>query len=152
MGRITAIAAVLLSLLLWFATSAQAQCTTTCSNYVEGECSEHTTTCANPAPVSPNFGAIAYDRKTGAWGYSYNWNTQREAEDNALAQCKKNDGPDCEVMVWYQRECGAVASADGDEAYWGTGDGEGAAGANALASCKRDGGKNCNIQVEECSR
>jgi hypothetical protein len=151
MRRIVTIAALLLGVLLWFVASAQAQCTTTCSNYIQGECSEHTTTCANPAPASPNYGAIAYDRKSGAWGYSYNWDTRQQAENNALANCKKNSR-NCEVMVWYQRECGAVVSAAGNNAYWGTGDGTGAAGQNALASCRKDGGKDCKIEVEQCSR
>ncbi|HEX3972356.1 MAG TPA: DUF4189 domain-containing protein [Stellaceae bacterium] len=151
MRRVFVIAALFFGALLWFAASAQAQCSTVCSNYIQGECSEHTTTCANPAPASPNFGAIAYGAKSGAWGYSYNWNTRKQAEDNALANCKKN-ASDCEVQVWYQRECGAVVSADGGDVYWGTGDGTGAAGGNALASCKKDGGKNCTIKVEQCSR
>jgi hypothetical protein len=155
MKRMAGILAAFLGASLAMIISAQAQvqnCTTTCDEYDQGECVVERHSCTEEPPPSPNFGAIAYGRHSGAWGYSYNWDTQKEAEENALAQCKKNDGPDCEVMVWYQRECGAVASADGDKAYWGIGDGGGAAGANALASCKKDGGKNCDIQVEKCSR
>jgi hypothetical protein len=151
MRQLAILAAAACCVLLWLVVTAQAQCSTVCSNYIEGECSEHTTTCAAPAPARPNFGAIAYGRKSGAWGYSYDYDSQAQAEHAAMQNCAKN-GDDCEVMVWYQRECGAVASAAGDAAYWGVGDGTGDAGAKALASCKKDGGKNCKIEVEECSR
>lgn len=126
-------------------------CTTSCDRYDQGECVHESQTCVETAPPKPNFGAIAYGAKSGAWGYSYNWDTRKQAEDNALANCKKN-GSDCEVQVWYQRECGAVVLTDGNTVYWGTGDGTGAAGANALAACKEDGGKSCTIKVAECSR
>ncbi|HEV8015918.1 MAG TPA: DUF4189 domain-containing protein [Stellaceae bacterium] len=151
MKQMAMLAAAAFCVLLWLAVTAQAQCSTVCSNYIEGECSEHTTTCAAPAPPRPDYGAIAYGRKSGAWGYSYNWDTKEDAENNALKNCAAN-GDDCEVTVWYQHECGAVASAAGDAAYWGVGDGTGDAGANALASCKKDGGKNCKIEVAQCSR
>lgn len=134
--------------------AAQAQiqsCSTMCSRYDQGECVEETQTCQTVAPPRPNYGAIAYGRKSGAWGYSYSWDTREQAEKVAMKNCADN-GDDCEVMVWYQRACGAVASAAGDNAYWGVGDGTGDAGAKALASCKKDGGKNCKIEVEQCSR
>jgi hypothetical protein len=151
MKQATGILAVVLGVLLWLAASAHAQCSTVCSNYIQGECSEHTTTCAAPAPPKPAYGAIAYGRKSGAWGSSDHWGSEAKAESVAMSNCKKN-GDDCEVMVWYERKCGAVASAKGDAAYWGLGDGEGAANENALASCEKDGGKDCKIEVAECSR
>ena len=55
-------------------------------------------------------------------------------------------------MVWYKNMCGAVASADGSGAYWGLGDGIGAARGDALGKCAKGGGKNCTIQVAQCSR
>lgn len=151
MRTAAALIVAVLGVLLWLATAAQAQCTTVCSNYIEGECSEHTTTCQTPAPPRPAYGAIAYGRKSGAWGYSDHWDSEAKAERVALGNCQQN-GDDCEVMVWYQNECGAVASAKGDAAYWGLGDGAGAANQNALANCRKDGGKDCNIEVSECSR
>ena len=140
--------------LLALAAAAQAQgqsCTTTCNEYDQGECVRERQSCVETPPPSPNFGAIAYGSQSGAWGYSYNWDTRKQAEDQALAECQER-AADCEVLVWYQRECGAVVSADGDNVYWGVGDGTGAAGENALAICKKDGGKNCTIRVEQCSR
>jgi serine/threonine-protein kinase len=126
-------------------------CTTTCSAYNQGECVEHTQTCTNPTPPPPNYGAIAYGRKSGAWGESYGWDSEGKAEGVAMGDCAEH-GKDCEVMVWFRNECGAVASAKGDKAYWGIGDGEGAARGNALANCKKDGASDCEIEASQCSR
>ncbi len=126
-------------------------CTTTCSAYIQGECSENTTTCTTPPPPKPNFGAIAYGPTSKAWGYSFGWDSQAQAESTAMKSCAGN-GNDCEVAVWYQRECGAVVSDSGTTYYWGVGDGTGAAVSEAQSTCKKDGGKICHPEVAECSR
>jgi hypothetical protein len=127
-------------------------CTTTCSEYDEGECVEEEQTCTTPPPPPPAYGAIAYGRKSGAWGDSYNWDSQSKAESTALKNCAAH-GKDCEVMVWFRNECGAVVSGKGANAYWGIGDGIGAARGNALNKCTKDGGgKACTVQASECSR
>lgn len=127
-------------------------CHEECSDYYEGTCSQYTTTCTNPEPPKPSFGAIAYGRKSGAWGYSYGWGDRDKAESVAIENCGKN-GKDCEVMVWYDRKCGAVAArSDTTAAYWGLGDGAGAANSQALSQCTKDGGKNCEVKVSKCSR
>ena len=69
----------------------------------------------------------------------------------ALQNCAAH-GKDCEVMVWFEFKCGAVVSGKGTSAYWGLGDGAGAARADALGKCTKDGGgKACAVQVSECS-
>jgi hypothetical protein len=140
-------------LVLSFAAPARAQvCHEECSDYYEGQCSQHTTTCTNPEPPKPAFGAIAYGRKSGAFGYSYSWGDQAKAESVAMENCGKN-GNDCEVMVWFDRKCGAVAArSDSDAAYWGLGDGAGAARTNAINKCTQNGGQNCTVKVSQCSR
>ena len=151
---IRGIAAGLIGLLaaVWHAPARAQVCNTTCSMYQEGECVEHTTTCTTPPPPPPAYGAIAYGKKSGAWGYSYHWDSRAKAESVAMENCSKN-GNDCEVMVWFQRECGAVAApADAGAAYWGLGDGEGAAREEAMRQCTKDGGKGCEVKVSQCSR
>ncbi len=152
-ARVITGAALLLALSAGMGAPAQAQvCTTTCSMYEEGECVEYTHTCETPAPPKPAFGAIAYGRKSGAWGYSYNWESRDRAQNEAMKNCAQN-GNDCEVMVWFDRECGAVAArGDSDAAYWGLGDGEGAAREEAMRQCAKDGGKQCEVKVSRCSR
>jgi Domain of unknown function (DUF4189) len=133
------------------AAPARAQnCSTVCSNYIQGECSEHTTTC-NYAPPKPNFGAIAYGPTSKAWGYSFGWGSQTEAQSAAMKQCGAR-AKDCEVAVWYQRDCGAVVSDTGTDYYWGVGDGTPAAVTQAQQACKKGGGKTCHPEVAECSR
>ena len=126
-------------------------CSESCSEYDQGTCVAHTTTCTTPAPPPPAYGAIAYGRTSMAWGYSDHWPSQSKAESVAKQNCAAH-GSDCEIMVWYKNMCGAVASADGNGAYWGLGDGVGAARGAALSKCAKGGGKNCTIQVAECSR
>lgn len=143
----------LIVLALGAAAPARAQvCHEECSDYYEGQCSQHTTTCTNPEPPKPSYGAIAYGKKSQAYGFSYQWGSQDKAESVAMQNCAKN-GNDCEVMVWFDRKCGAVAAPAGSTAaYWGLGDGAGAARGEALRQCTKDGGKNCAVKVSQCSR
>jgi hypothetical protein len=131
--------------------AAQAQvCNTMCSRYEEGQCVEHTQTCTTPPPPE-KFGAIAYGRTSGAWGYSYNWNSRAKAESAAMQNCGQR-AKDCEVIVWYDRRCGAVAVDQGGGVYWGIGDGSGQANGIAQKQCAKGGGKGCAVKVSQCSR
>jgi hypothetical protein len=155
MRQMNAIAAtalgVMLALTAGVPARAQVPCSTVCSNYVEGQCSEYTHySCTTSAPA-PAYGAIAYGRTSKAWGYSHHWASQAKAESVAKQNCAQHSS-DCEVMVWSKNQCGAVASADGNNAYWGLGDGVGAARGDALGKCAKGGGKKCAIQVAQCSR
>jgi len=115
-------------------------------------CTESRDECVNQcSSVGPAYGAIAYGRTSGAWGTSYQWDSQEKAESVALQNCQKY-ASDCEVLVWFHDECGAVAAGDDGSAYWGLGDGEGAARENAVNKCAQGGGKNCQIQAAQCSR
>ncbi|MDE2006782.1 MAG: DUF4189 domain-containing protein [Rhodospirillales bacterium] len=125
-------------------------CTDTCDEYNQGRCvlTRHTCTYTPPPPA---YGAIAYGRSSGAWGTSYHWSSRAQAERVALRNCAPH-GTDCEIMAWFRNECGAVATGTGDSAYWGIGDGIGAARGSALQKCERGGGGQCTIAVSECSR
>jgi len=61
-------------------------------------------------------------------------------------------GNDCEVMVWFDRKCGAVAAAAGAVAFWGLGDSEEQAGAEAKNKCEQGGGEGWRVQASECSK
>ena len=101
--------------------------------------------------VGPAYGAIAYGRTSGAWGSSYQWDSRAKAESTAMQNCKEH-GDDCEVMVWFHDECGAVAAGDDGAAFWALGDGEGQARENAVNKCVEGGDKNCEIEAAQCSR
>lgn len=129
---------------------AQEECVTTCDEYDQGQCVMERHTCTYE-PSKPNFGAIAYGPTSKAWGYSYGWDSEAQAENAAVANCAQH-GNDCEVAVWYQRQCAAVVSDAGATYYWGLGDGTPAAVAKAQKTCAQDGGKICHPEVAECSR
>jgi uncharacterized protein DUF4189 len=127
-------------------------CSTECSRYEEGDCVEHTQTCTEVSPPpAESFGAIAYGRTSGAYGFSYSWPSRAKAENVALNNCGTH-GDDCEIMVWFDRKCGAVAAGQGSSAWWGLGDTDGQARAAALDKCANDGGEDCEVKVSRCSR
>jgi len=132
----------------------QAQCSFGCNRYESGRCVEYRT-CSPGVPGSSapaySFGAIAYGPTSRAWGYSYHWGSRGKAESVAMQNCAKH-GNDCEVMVWFDRRCGAVSAGEGTAAYWGIGRDDAQARAAAQKKCADDGGKGCAVQVSQCSR
>jgi hypothetical protein len=149
MNQITRIAVAVLGVL--FSMTAQAQfCSTTCSRYEEGQCVEHTQTCTTSAAPADSYGAIAYSRTSGAWGYSYKWASRAKAESVAMQNCAQH-AKDCEVTVWFDHKCGAVSADQGPTAFWGTGNSVSQARTAAQNECMKGGRKGCEVQVSECS-
>jgi Domain of unknown function (DUF4189) len=92
------------------------------------------------------YGAIAYSMKSKQQGVGAG-DTKSEAKKNALKFCEAKD---CEVLVEYQNDCGALAvSKDG---YYGAGEGKdkAEAEANAMKFCKEKG-KDCEAVVSDCT-
>jgi hypothetical protein len=94
------------------------------------------------------FGAIAVNDSQGTAaseaGYGMGWGTTRkEAERNAVKECKSAGNEQCEVAVWFER-CGAYA---GDRVNYGIGYGDNVKVAErmALKDCP-----NCQIIVSDC--
>ena len=94
------------------------------------------------------FGAIAVNDEQGMSaeeaGYGLGWgSTQKEAESNAVKECKSVGNDECKVAVWFE-QCGAYA---GDRVNYGIGYGESKQVAEkmALESCP-----NCKIIVSDC--
>lgn len=54
-----------------------------------------------------SFGALAYHRASGNFGYAVNAKTSRAAKLEALRQCGH---PQCEVVASLRNSCGALAS------------------------------------------
>ena len=130
---------------------ARADCTSSCVEYDQGECVKTEEQCTEEPPPPPQYGAIAYGAQSGAYGDANNWDSQQQAEDTAMKNCSAH-GDDCQVMVWFNDQCGAVATGDGIDPVWGLGDGEGAAREAAINKCTAAGGSNCTIQDATCSR
>ena len=146
----TVLAAVLVAMAVLLAARparALENCVSVCDNAYCTVTHDH---CIESAPA-PAYGAIAYGRQSGAWGTSYHWTSRAEAERVALRNCAPH-GNDCETAVWFRDACGAVATGGARIAFWGIGDGIGAARASALGKCRTGGGDRCTIAVSACSR
>jgi hypothetical protein len=88
-----------------------------------------------PSNRSDRYGAIAYSKSTGAYGYSYGHYSQADAERDALARC---DSPDRQVIGWMRNAYAALAVGDAPEQYgWGWGATRSAAEQAALAECRK---------------
>ena len=102
------------------------------------------------APVlANNFGALAYDRQTNAYGVAWDMPSQAAANSRALAECAKNSR-NCAVVVQFANQCAAYATGQGN--IWGYGTGGSRAVAEQFANnyCSQNG-KGCQIRVWGCT-
>lgn len=88
------------------------------------------------------WGAIAYNSKTGAYGYTVDVKTKREAETAAFRQC----GSDCDLIKTFRDACGVVA-VGGKRVTWETGASHEIAETKALKKC----GEACTVKVWACT-
>ncbi len=76
---------------------------------------------AQPEPSPPTgywqktWGALAPSPQGGVLGVALGASTKQEAERLALADCKRQGGPACEVSIAYHHQC--VAMVVGDKTY-----------------------------------
>ena len=108
----------------------------------------------SPSPVHYTFGALAVGINNPAvYRFSFGGRTQAEAEQMALAACRKlmPAGQSCNIAVWFRNSCGGLAK--GDRGAWGSGWDYTArqAGKRAVAGCQAKGGKNCQVAATQCS-
>jgi hypothetical protein len=89
------------------------------------------------------WGAIAYDTKTGVYGYAVDMKSKRDAETEAFRLC----GGDCDLIKSFRDACGAVAARP-KRVSWETGASRAIAERKALAKC---GGDACKIAVWACT-
>lgn len=76
---------------------------------------QRSTSGGNQAPAEQwqdRWGAIAMD-VGGKTGVGINAPSKRQAEREAVKQCKDKGGPDCKVEISYRNSCGALAWGDG---------------------------------------
>lgn len=96
-----------------------------------------------------NFGAIAYDRKTNAYGVAWDLPSQNAANQRALNECARN-GKSCAVVVQFANQCAAYALGQGDSWGYGTGGSRAVAESAAQFYCNKNG-KSCQIKVWGCT-
>jgi len=88
--------------------------------------------------AADNFGAIAYSQTDGASGYSNQYPTREGAEERALEEC----GEGCQVVLWFENACGALAAGEGYG--YGVGWTTSRSGAEELAM------DNCRERTSDC--
>jgi hypothetical protein len=88
------------------------------------------------------WGAIAYNNKTGAYGYAIDLKTKRDAETEAFNKC----GSGCDLIKTFRDACGVVA-VGGKRVTWDTGASREIAETKALKKC----GDGCAIKVWACT-
>lgn len=89
-----------------------------------------------------NYGAIAFNTSSYAYGYAYDYKTQQEANQRALKECGKG----CKVVLELQNECGAIYR--NSERYgWSNGNSR----QEAEAAAKKQCGANCKLVAWSCT-
>jgi hypothetical protein len=101
---------------------------------------------ASPAAADDHYAAIAFSSSSGALGWSNDYSSRDDAEEEALREC----GPGCTVVIWFKNACGAIATSP-DHGYGsGWADSRGEAEATAMRVC-RENTSNCSVQRWTCT-
>ncbi len=120
------------------------------------QCNDNVSRGEAPKPITGEYGAIAYDEKTGAWGLSDPSQSRGDAKDSALGYCGKR-GKDCEIVERFSKTCAAVASGTGNRFGYATDDNPRQAGLDAIKKCGDSGSSGkandksrCFLQLYRC--
>src|SRR5438876_8912920 len=103
------------------------------------------------APAFAGYGAVAFDEKTAKYGFAWNEDTQKRADEAALQACNSEG---CKVVIPVPpRRCAALATGDKGTAWGGHVDvSRDVAKLRALENCqKRTSGK-CVLRGSDCNR
>jgi hypothetical protein len=103
------------------------------------------------APAFAGYGAVAFDEKTAKYGFGWNEDTQKRADEAALQSC---NSPDCKVVIPVPpRRCAALATGETGNAWGGNVNAtRDAAKLRAIENCqKRTSGK-CVLRESDCNR
>lgn len=107
----------------------------------------------SPAFVGEWYASIAKSTTSAAWGASWHYASQAEADQAALANCNKGGVTDCKVDIGDVNNC--LSLAESPDGAWGVGrSGLSRADAIHVATeyCQKYGGKSCVAQVSVCGR
>ena len=102
-----------------------------------------------PSQAAEDIGALAYSRRTGALGWSYNYDDEESARERAMQECRKYAN-DCKIARTFQNVCVSVAR-DGNHMGWAWGYAGPERRRRAIDECRSDGGRNCTIAAQFCT-
>ncbi len=95
------------------------------------------------------WGALAYNSASGAYGFSYNYRSEYDADYRAISECAAR-GPGCEVVLRFGNGCAAFATGYNGAYGWGHDYTRYSAERIALGECGAHGG-GCQIKVWACN-
>ena len=103
------------------------------------------------APAFAGYGAVAFDEKAAKYGFAWNEDTQKRADEAAIQACNSEG---CKVVIPVPpRKCAAFATAEKGNAWGGNVNvARDKAKLSALEGCqKRTSGK-CILRGSDCNR
>jgi len=117
------------------------------------QCNKNVSRGEEAPPVTGAYGAIAYGKKSGAWGMADASKDKSSAKESALAYCRKH-GSDCEIVESFSKTCAAVAAGTGNRLAWAVDDDPKQAGLDAIKKCGESGKSGDNsryfLQLYHC--
>jgi len=102
-------------------------------------------------PALAQQGAIAYDQNNCAWGASWNYADQAQAQAKAMAECNHAG---CRVLAQIgPNQCGALAATPNCKGWgWATRPTRAAAELGAMEECQGANSGQCTVRVSDCDR
>lgn len=105
-----------------------------------------------PAHAQGIYAALAISSSTGVYGYGFNYDTQRGADDRAMQECRqRTQATDCRVYARFQRACIALAQATNNAFGWAIGYAADERSERALNECAFRNGGDCKVAAQFCS-
>lgn len=129
---------------------AQAACPAACLSFFSESFCRACSIDSQPQSRS-SFGAIALDRGSGSYGYSFEWDTWDGAEAAAMRECRSHvdSRGGCSIVLWFSGACGALAQAGSNWATaWAGSSRDAAARARGICESK---GTACKVSRTVCS-
>jgi len=102
-----------------------------------------------------SYAAVAISETTYRAGVAYGEPSREQAERNAVASCRQNNGgADCKSVHWVANSCVGIAISRDDKAYGVSGPENSrlAAWHSALEYCRKFGGRHCSVMATPCSK
>jgi Domain of unknown function (DUF4189) len=103
------------------------------------------------APAFAGYGAVAFDEKSAKYGFGWNEDTQKRADEAAIQACNSEA---CKVVIPVgPRKCAALATGEKGNAWGGHVDStRDAAKLRALENCQKHTTGKCVLRGSDCNR
>lgn len=103
------------------------------------------------APAMAGYGAVAFDEKTAKYGFGWNEDTQKRADELAMQGCNAET---CKIVFRVPpKQCGALATAEKGNAWGGKVDrSRDTAKLTALENCQKRSSGKCVLRGSDCNK